>query len=572
VIGAADGCAAFRGLQYVHVPNPFGAADAQRDVIAPARGLRAYLPRLLAEGGRLVVASNRGPLHLQRTPQGWQVQRGSGGLVTALAEVGRYAPVTWVSAAMDRDGRRAAGILRKAASARARGEGEPPPGSEGSDLLAAIAAELPGQDLRLALCEVPDPVYQAHYAQFCNPFLWFLQHEMYALPYEPHVDDRLLAAWNDGYRVVNTLMAQEALRAAGSNRPVVMLQDYHLYLAGREIRARRPESLLLHFTHIPWPADSAWRALPQGLRRDICEGLLANDIVGFQTDRYASNFLQTVARFVRDARVDPDGRNVRWQGRTIWVRPYPISVDPGALIRFARGPAVAARREALRERLVRAGGPKLIVRVDRLEPSKNVYRGFLAFEALLARRPELRQRVRFLAVVSFSRAHLPEYRQYASAVREIVARINGLADPDTAPIWLVDGTDYAMAIAALTLADVALVNPVVDGMNLVAKEAVLVGRPVLVLSETAGSAEQLAGDALTVAAIDVTGTTRMLEAALEMPDDERQRRLARLRASVHEEDLEWWLSRQLRDLVAVAEGRRPPSRRLRDTLRRAEPA
>jgi trehalose 6-phosphate synthase len=262
---------------------------------------------------------------------------------------------------------------------------------------------------------------------------------------------------------------------------------------------------------------------------------------------------------------------VRWRGRTIWVRAYPISIDPDALALFSRSAAVAKQRRELDKRLERADKPRVIVRVDRLEPSKNVLRGFLAFEDLLRRRPDMRRSVRFLAIQSISRENVPEYRRYASAVREVVARVNGMTDPDQAPIWLLDGSDYALAIAALQLADVVLVNPVVDGMNLVAKEATIVGRGALVLSETAGAAEQMATDSLMVSAADVSGTSRMLERGLEMEPADRAARLRRLRASVRSEDLAWWLSRQLRDLAAVARGGRPPSRALRDTVRRHEP-
>ena len=199
-------------------------------------------------------------------------------------------------------------------------------------------------------------------------------------------------------------------------------------------------------------------------------------------------------------------------------------------------------------------------------------RGFLAFEALLAQRPDLRRSVRFVAVQDASREGIAEYTDYAAAVRHVVARINGTAEPDEGPIWIYDGSDYATAIAALRIADVVLVNPVVDGMNLVAKEAVLVGErdPALVLSETAGAAEQLAADALTVAPADIVGTVEALERGLEMPREERRARLRRLRASVRHEDLDWWLTRQLRDLAAIRRGAVPPSRRLRDTVRRVE--
>ena len=527
---------------------------------SPAR-LTQYLDTLLPDDQRLVVASNRGPLTFSRKRDGaWLARRGSGGLVTALAELGRLAPLTWISAAMDQTDRDAGRLLAGAH------------GVQRQELLERIEQQLPGQDLRLVMREIPADAWKAHYGVVANPFLWFMQHQLYTLPYEPNVDEALVRAWQTGYRTVNRAFADGILeQTAADPRPVVMLQDYHLYLAGAYIRERRPESLLLHFNHIPWPSVDSWLVLPQALRRTICEGLLANDICGLQTDRYARNFLETVEAFVRDARVDPAGRHVRWRGRTIWVRAYPISIDPDSLTDFARGPEVARRRKELSDRLERAGKPKLIVRVDRLEPSKNVLRGFLAFEALLTRRPELRKDVRFLAIQSISRESVPEYARYAAAVREVVARVNGLADPDEAPIWLLDGQDYALAIAALALADVTLVNPVVDGMNLVAKEAAVVGRGAIVLSETAGAAEQLASDALMVAAADVAGTSEMLERALDMPADERAQRLRRLRASVRNEDLAWWLARQLRDLSAVAKGGRPPSRALRDMVRTFEP-
>jgi trehalose 6-phosphate synthase len=525
--------------------------------------LRDYLAALLGDDGRLIVASNRGPLSFSQTRSGeWHAKRGSGGLVTALGELGRLAPVTWVSAAMDRDDRIAAELLKG------------PPSDTQADILRAIAHELPGQDIRLDLRPVAEEAWRSHYTQFANPFLWFMQHQLFTLHYEPTVDDALINAWRRGYSVINDTLAQAVLRQTYTTqrRPVVLLQDYHLYLAAGEIRAERPDALLLHFNHIPWPSVDSWMMLPQGLRRGICEGLLGNDIVGLQTDRYATNFLSSVAAFVRDAEVDPDGRHVRWRGRTIWVRAYPISIEPDSLAAFARSPAVERRRAELHARLERAGSPRLIVRVDRLEPSKNALRGFIAFENLLKRRPELRASVRFLAIQSVSRADIADYAQYAAAVREVVARVNGLADPDEAPIWLLDGSDYDLAIAALSLADVVLVNPVVDGMNLVAKEAAIVSRAALVLSETAGAAEQLASDALMVSAADVSGTAAMLERGLDMPLGERLVRIRRLRASVREEDLQWWLTRQLRDLAAWSHGRRPPSRALRDTTREFEPA
>jgi trehalose 6-phosphate synthase len=539
--------------------NGRDGASAQRDSGAG----KLLLRELLGEGGRLVVVSNRGPVAFSRdddAPLGLTAERGSGGLVTALAELGRHAPLTWVAAAMsDGDRTAAPGLAPNASGPLAR---------RVHDL---VAEALPDQDVRLRFVSIDPDVFDRYYGTIANPFLWFVQHQMYAAAYGPNVDAGLVDAWRRGYRPANEQMAEAAADVAGP-APVVLLQDYHLYLAASRLRELRPDATILHFTHIPWPPPDRWQMLPQGIRRAICEGLLGCDIVGFQTDRYASNFLDTVASFVRDARVDGNARNVNWRGRRIRVRSYPISVDPAGLASIARSAAVERQLAPLCDRLARAGSPRLIVRADRLEPSKNVLRGFLAFEALLERRPDLRRAVRFVAVQAATREGIEEYAEYAAAVREVVARINGMGDPDEQPVWMYDGSDYGMAIAALRIADVVLVNPVVDGMNLVAKEAVLVGErdPVLVLSETAGAAEQLASDSLTVAPADIVGTVDALERGLELPRDERRARLRRLRASVRKEDLDWWLTRQLRDLAAVRRGALPPSRRMRDAVRRVE--
>jgi trehalose 6-phosphate synthase len=540
------------------------------------------LQDLLGPDGRLFVVSNRGPVSFDldaSAPGGLVASRGAGGLVTALAELGRHAPVTWIAAAISEGDRAASPALRSTRIGRRRARIVPAnpdpdlPTIDAAHVRALVEEVMPGQDLRLELVSLDRSVFEPFYHVVSNPFLWFLQHRMFAPAYGPNVDSTLLAAWTGGYRPANEALAAAVVRAVGDEkRPIILLQDYHLYLAAAPIRRALPGATILHFNHIPWPAAGEWLMLPTRMRRSICEGLLECDLIGLQTDRYASDFLDTVATSVPEARVDPDSRTIRWHDRRIPVRTYPISVDPEGLARFAGSPAVEERVARLRERLERAGNPRLIVRADRIEPSKNALRGFLAFEELLNRRPSIREHVRFLAVMASTRTEVSEYAEYAAAVREVVARINGLSDPDDAPIWISDGSDYAMAIAAMRVADVVLVNPLVDGMNLVAKEAVLVGQrdPALVLSATAGAAEQLAADALVVAPADIVGTARQLQRALEMPADERRHHLRRLRQSVRHEDVRWWLDRQLRDLAAIRRGEQPPSRRLRDTRRQLE--
>src|SRR6185437_6792499 len=239
------------------------------------------LGALLGAEGRLFVVSNRGPITFHddpSAPEGLTAARGSGGLVTALADLGRHAPITWVACALTPADRRVAPALRDLGDAVDRG-GEPAAPSDpvAGRLRMLLHETVPGQDLRLHLEALPESVYTGYYETVANPFLWFLQHQMYSLPYEPNVDRRLMDAW----RTVD--------------RPVFLLQDYHLYLAAERIRERRPDATVLHFTHIPWPPAGIWQVIPQAMRRAICEGMLAADIVGLQTDRYASHFLDSVA-------------------------------------------------------------------------------------------------------------------------------------------------------------------------------------------------------------------------------------------------------------------------------------
>jgi trehalose 6-phosphate synthase len=483
--------------------------------------------RLLGDR-RLIIATNRGPVTFTTSADGGlRPRRGSGGLVTALGQVGHHVPVTWVAAAMGEGDRRAAAdpkLLRAAA------------GDDG---------------VRLRFASVDRPVYEMAYNVIANPFLWFLQHQMWNLPERPVIDAATMRAWDRGYVAVNEAFAAAVLaQAKGDRKPRIMLHDYHLYLAAEPIRRARPGAILSHFTHIPWPPSSMWQTIAPPIREAIARGLLANDVVGFQTDRYAHNFLRMVESFVPDAKVDYDAGEVRRGRRTTRVRTYPISIDVAATRRIAT--SRAARRRA--DQLQGGARERILVRVDRLEPSKNILRGFLAYEALLQRSPRLRGTITFLAFLVPSRTGLREYGHYGRAVQSAVDRINArFGTAGWRPIQLFYENDYAQALAGLSIADVVLVNPLVDGMNLVAKEAVVVSQrdAVLVLSETAGAFDQMADGALAVAPADVAGTADALARALSMPADERARRLARLRRGVEAEDITWWLRRQLEDLAEL---------------------
>jgi trehalose 6-phosphate synthase len=478
---------------------------------------------------RLIIATNRGPVSFTAGTSGiLRPRRGSGGLVTALGHVGRHVPLTWVAAAMSEGDRRAAAdpkLLRQA----------------GGD----------GDSIRLRFVALERPVYDAAYNVIANPFLWFLQHQMWNLPERPVIDAGVMRAWERGYVPLNEAFAKAVIaQARGDREPRIMLHDYHLYCAAEPIRRARPKAIISHFTHIPWPPSSIWLIVAPPIREGIATGLLANDVVGFQTERYAHNFLRMVESFVPKADVDYEARTVRWQRRTTHVRHYPISIDVEATRRVAA--SRAARRRA--DQLLGGSRERILVRVDRLEPSKNILRGFLAYEALLQRTPRLRGRISFLAFLVPSRTGLKEYGDYGRSVQNAVDRINArFGRAGWRPVQLFYENDYAQALAGLSIADVILVNPLVDGMNLVAKEAVVVNErdAVLVLTETAGAFDQMADGALPVAPADVVGTADTLAAALAMDPEERRRRLVRLRRGVEREDITWWLRRQLEDLATL---------------------
>jgi len=479
----------------------------------------------------LVIASNRGPVEYQAGSDGALVpRRGSGGVVTALNAVSQFVPLTWVASAMS-DGD------RKAAE------------RSGTDGI-RVHDELGGLEVRFVIS--PRNMYNRYYNIFCNPLLWFIQHYMWNTPRTPNISRTIYDAWEQGYVPVNRAFAHAVADAARSSprAPYVMLHDYHLYLAPAEVRELLPESVIEHFTHIPWPDPRYWELLPLFMRRRIYESLCCADIVGMQTLRDTRNFLHGSEAFLEDAEVDYRESSIRFHGHLTYVRNYPISIDAPSLVEFAKTPEVRGFRTMLDAHRAE----KTIVRVDRTEPSKNILRGFRAFELLIQRHEEFRERVKFLAFLVPSRTDIGVYQTYTDEIFELVDAINDeYGTPSWRPIETFYEANYAQAIAALQDADVVLVNPLIDGMNLVAKEAALVSAVdgVLILSEAAGSYDQLREFVLEVAPADIEGTVRALRQALKMGGAERHRRARGLRRLVEEEDVRAWLMHQFRDLQAV---------------------
>ncbi len=475
----------------------------------------------------LVLAANRGPFSYVRDGEGRLVtRRGGGGLVTALLGLSATHEVTWIASAMSADD--------AASAAAGLGGGE---------------VEYDGHRLRLRLLVHDDREYHRFYNEVANPLIWFIQHYLWNLPLEPVIGREAHAAWEHGYQAVNRRFAAAICDEIGrgrAGRPLVMLHDYHLYTCPAMVRQRCAGAFLHHFVHIPWPQPDAWRILPRRMREEIFTGLLANDIVAFHTRAYRDNFLDGCERLA-GLEVDRGRSLVRVEGREVWVRAYPVSIDCEDFDRLAEsGPVLAAE-----ERIAAARRGKLILRVDRLDLSKNIVRGFLAYDVLLERHPELKGEVTFLALLQPSRQDIPEYAAYRQRVEEVAAGINERhGTGEWLPVDLRLQDDFPCSVAAYKQYDVLLVNPVFDGMNLIAKEAGLVNRRngVLVLSENAGAHEELAEGVISVNPFDVEGQAEALYRALTMDEDEKGRLAGMIRKTVRGNDVGAWIRSQLRDI------------------------
>jgi len=407
-----------------------------------------------------------------------------------------------------------------------------------------------GAPYRLRLVAHDPTAYDRFYNVLANPTLWFLQHYLWGLGSAPDFGPELHQAWSDGYVPVNEALAAAAVEELDRvPEAAVLFHDYHLYLAPRLVREARPDVVTSHFIHIPWPEPDYWHGLPPELRVAVHEGLLANDVVGFHTERWRRAFLLAAKRLL-GARVDREAGTVEHRGHTTRVVARPISVDPVEFDRLRDDPGVLEREAAV----VARRPEQLVVRVDRTDPSKNIVRGFHAFALLLERHPELHGRVGMIALLAPSRQDIPAYAEYVGDVEAAAREVNERFGRDGwQPVELDVADDFLRSVAGYKQFDVLLVNPVFDGLNLVTKEAFLVNERdgALVLSENAGVHEELGEWAITVNPIDVSGQAEALYAALTLEPAERRRRADAIRDHVRAHDIREWVDAQLADLDAV---------------------
>jgi trehalose 6-phosphate synthase len=483
---------------------------------------------------RFVIVSNRGPLTFSRSEFGErEYSRGAGGLVTALSAVSRgRGDVVWVSSAIsEEDVSVARETLRDDAPYEAEG-------------------------LKVALVEHEGEAYDLMYNQLANPLLWFVQHGLYDLPYSPALGDDTKRAWEEGYARVNENFAEAVARvlktSVGTGEPAILVHDYHLYMTPLFLRERLRESgvneaFVSIFVHIPWPEPEGWRILPLYIREGILRGLLGADIVAFHTRGYVRNFVRTVCE-VLGVEADEESGVIRYEDREVWARAYPISIDPDEFVELARSDEVLKEEE-----FIKSLPGKLLLRVDRMDLSKNVVRGFEAYRQMLERHPEMKEEVTFLAQLQPSRGDIPEYARYAEEIQRAAEEINEAHGTSSwEPIVFFTEDNFPRSVAAYKNYDALLVNAIRDGMNLVAKEAAVVNEKngVLVLSENAGAHEELGEHAITVNPFDVNEQADALYEALTIPEEERARRAEALRQVVEANTIEEWVEAQLKDITA----------------------
>jgi trehalose 6-phosphate synthase len=476
----------------------------------------------------IIIVSNRGPVIYQRGPeQVREAKRGGGGLVTALGSLALHHDVTWIASAMSDVDREIA---------------------EESHGWAVEERLENGADYRLRLLAHEPSAYDQYYNVVANPTLWFTQHCLWDLVREPDSErSGLVEAWRNGYAPINAAFAEAALEEL-SRRPeaIVFFNDYHLYLAPRLVRTRAPGAALLHFVHIPWPQLNCWRVLPEEITVAIHDGLLANDVVGFHTTRWRSNFIQS-AQSVAGAKRISGKAAVSHAGTTTCLSARGISIDPDELAALVEDPRVQEHER----RIIETRPEFLVVRVDRTDPSKNIVRGFRAFELFLEQHPELQGRVTMLSCLDPSRLNIPEYENYLEAIQREAQRVNErFQQQGWTAIDLQIKDDVHQSIAAYKQYDVLFVNAISDGLNLVAKEAPLANERdgVLILSENTGAHEELGPFSLAIDPFDVRAQALAIYEALTMRADVRKRWIEDIRAWVSEHDLAWWINGLLHDL------------------------
>lgn len=476
-----------------------------------------------------IVVSNRGPVEFYKYDRELEMKRGSGGLVSTLLPLMEALNGVWIASAMT--------------------QGDMEIAERFPDNRVPIPEEDP---LFWVPFVVVDPErYEYYYSTISNPLLWFVQHYMWNSPYTPDIDDKIHKAWNEGYKYVNQKFADKVLVESKRNdkEPLIMLQDYHLYLCPAYIRKKMKNTFLSQFIHIPWPQSEYFSIIPEYMRTSIMEGLLSNNLLGFHIPRYVNNFLQTCEAY--GARVDYEDGVVWHHGQATHVKSYPISIDYEGIKNMASSEEVIGKEKLVREI---KGDCFLFYRTDRADLSKNIIRGFQAFELFLHKYPEYQGKVKFLITGKPTRQQIREYQNYYHDIEDVIKDINvKYGTDDWKPIELVFKADYKLVVAAFKNYDCIIVNPIADGMNIVPKEASAVNQNegVIILSEKAGCFEELKDNVLVVNPFDISQTAEAYYDAVIMDKDEKHKLFENLQEIVAQRTIYHWIAEQFEDIKKI---------------------
>lgn len=494
----------------------------------------------IANKTECIIASNRGPIEYYFADGEYKRRLGSGGLVTALLGAMQHRHAVWIALAMtqaDRQGLMADQHFR--------------------ELLPSSLANITHR-----LLSIPEQAYQQYYYNISNHILWFAQHALLDPTLTTTFTSQTRTDWDEGYLIANKAIAHaviEELNQQGPETPVIF-QDYQLYLAPGMVRAQYPRARLGHVIYIPWPDARYLAMLPDYMTQAIYQSMATNDMLGFQTWNDARNFLVGALRFLKNAQAHWEITRTNevgalfWQGHQTYIHLCPATLSTPYVYSSMQTPEAEEEVSALQALLKRKSCEQLIVRVDRVEPTKNIIRGFQAYEHLLQRHPDLQGHVTFLALLVPSRDNLERYRSYEHEVRETITRINNrYGKTDWQPIIAFFGNNRARALAGLQEYDVLLVNPVIDGMNLVVKEGALLNKRagVIILSNTVGAHDTIGEHVLSIAPLDIEATTNALFQALAMSPEERACRTEKVLTLLAQEDAMRSFSMQIETLLSI---------------------
>lgn len=446
----------------------------------------------------IVVVSNRGPRSFRMTDRGVVPGAPAGGLARGLRPLVEQTGGTWIACAVSE-----------------------------ADRAAAQLAD-PDPDLDLRLLDVDPGIYGPAYDTIANGTLWFAHHGLWDLPRRPRFDAQWHSAWS-AYEELNQVVADAVVESAPDGA-VLLVQDYHFALVGQLVSDRRGDLDTIHFSHTPFGGPEALSVLPRSAAQSYLRGMAAHAACGFHTERWRQRFEHSCAEYD----ITPP---------STFVSPLPPDCD--GIVELAASPDCDDRLVRLNDRV---GDRQLILTSGRLELSKNLQRGLFAYEALLAERPDLHDRVVFAAFVYPSREGLVDYQAYRQECEGTAARINQrFGTEHWEPVWFDTDDDLPRSVAGLRRYDVLLINPIRDGLNLVAFEGPLVNEVdgVVALSTEAGASDQLSGVALDVHPFDISDTARAIAAGLDMDRAARSSRARDARAVARSRTIDDWFADQL---------------------------